>query len=83
MMLIKIVYSLVFNNERHSRDYYNLQLIQETCGDFPKSFLKKTSHYKQFFDKNYKLKGYEKFAKSCLTILLENIVAKAGALEEF
>ena len=46
-------------DSKHSRDYYHLQLIQETCGDFPKNFLKKTSHYRQFFDKNYKLKGYE------------------------
>jgi serine/threonine protein kinase len=47
-------------DSKHSRDYYHLQLIQETCGDFPKNFLKKTSYYRQFFDKNYKLKGYEK-----------------------
>jgi len=46
-------------DSKHSRDYYHLQLIHETCGDFPKSFLKKTKHYKQFFDSNYKLKGYE------------------------
>jgi len=46
-------------DSKHSRDYYHLQLIQETCGDFPKNFLKKTKHYKQFFDSNYKLKGYE------------------------
>ena len=46
-------------DSKHSRDYYHLQLIQETCGDFPKSFLKKTKHYKQFFDSNYKLKGYK------------------------
>ena len=46
-------------DSKHSRDYYHLQLIQETCGDFPKNFLKKTKYHKQFFDLNYKLKGYE------------------------
>jgi len=46
-------------DSKHSRDYYHLQLIQETCGDFPKNFLKKTKYHKQFFDSNYKLKGYE------------------------
>jgi serine/threonine protein kinase len=45
-------------DSKHSRDYYHLQLINETCGDFPASFLKKTSYYKQFFDSNYKLKGF-------------------------
>jgi serine/threonine protein kinase len=46
-------------DSKHSRDYYHLQLIQETCGDFSKNFLKKTRYYKQFFDQNYKLKGYK------------------------
>jgi serine/threonine protein kinase len=46
-------------DSKHSRDHYHLQLIQETCGDFPKNFLKKTSHYKKFFDSNFKLKDYE------------------------
>ena len=58
----KITGKLLFDpnkDSNYSRDYYHLQLIQETCGDFPKSFLKKTSYYKQFFDSNYKLKGYE------------------------
>ena len=43
----------------HSRDYYHLQLINETSGDFSPSFLKKTKFYKNFFDSNYKLKDYE------------------------
>jgi serine/threonine protein kinase len=46
-------------DSKHSRDYYHLQLIQETCGNFPKSFLKKTTYCKQFFDSNYKLKGLQ------------------------
>jgi len=46
-------------DSKHSRDYYHLQLIQETCGNFPKNFLKKTKYYKKFFDSNFKLKDYE------------------------
>lgn len=45
-------------DSKYSRDYYHLQLINETCGNFPTSFLKKTSYYKQFFDSNYKLKEF-------------------------
>jgi len=46
-------------DSKHSRDYYHLQLIQETCGNFPKNFLKKTKYYKKFFNSNFKLKDYE------------------------
>ena len=44
----------------HSRDYYHLCLINETCGEYSPSFLKKTKHYKKFFNSNYELKGYHK-----------------------
>jgi serine/threonine protein kinase len=40
-----------------SRDYYHLQLINDTCGNFPSSFLLKTKKYNNFF-KNYKLINY-------------------------
>jgi len=43
----------------HSRDYYHLKLINETCGDFPPSFLKKTRYYKNFFNSSNKLNEFE------------------------
>ncbi len=54
----KLLFDPIKDSE-HSRDYYHLQLINETCGDFSPSFLKKTKFYKKFFDSNYKLKDYE------------------------
>jgi serine/threonine protein kinase len=41
------------------RDYYHLCLINETCGDFPYYFLKKTKKYKLFFDSKYKIKNFD------------------------
>ena len=38
-------------DSNHSRDYYHLSLILDTCGDFPDSFLKKTKFYKNYFTK--------------------------------
>lgn len=43
----------------HTRDYYHLCLINDTCGDFPKNFLKTTKYYKKYFNSNYKIKDYE------------------------
>uniref|UniRef100_A0A6C0H813 non-specific serine/threonine protein kinase n=1 Tax=viral metagenome TaxID=1070528 RepID=A0A6C0H813_9ZZZZ len=40
------------------RDYYHLCLINETCGDFPYYFLKKTKKYKLFFDSKFKIKNF-------------------------
>jgi serine/threonine protein kinase len=36
----------------HSRDYYHLSLINDTCGNFPEHFLKKTKFYKNYFIKS-------------------------------
>lgn len=38
-----------------TRDYYHLKLINDTCGDFPESFLKTTRYYKNFFNNKCKL----------------------------
>lgn len=38
------------------RDAYHLKLINELCGDFSPSFLKKTTLWKKYFNSNYKLK---------------------------
>lgn len=38
-------------DSKRSRDYYHLCLINDTCGDFSIDFLKKTDHYKKFFDR--------------------------------
>lgn len=35
----------------HSRDYYHLALICDTCGYFPETFLKETKYYKNYFHK--------------------------------
>ena len=45
-------------DSKGSRDYYHLQLIQDTCGEFPSKCLKKTRYMKKFFDNNYKLIDY-------------------------
>ena len=47
-------------DSKYSRDYYHLSLINDTCGDFNKDFLKETKKYKEFFTSKYKLKDYEK-----------------------
>ena len=39
----------------YSRDYYHLCLINDTCGNFPSQFLKRTKHYKKFFNLNCKI----------------------------
>ncbi len=53
-------------DSKYSRDYYHLCLINETCGDFSSSFLKKTQHYKKFFDSKYKIIDYSKPVESRL-----------------
>ena len=42
-------------DSKHTRDYYHLYLINQTCGHFNKDFLKQTKYYKKFFDANCKL----------------------------
>ena len=39
----------------HSRDYYHLCLINDTCGKFTSSFLKKTKYYNEFFDSKFNI----------------------------
>ena len=40
----------------HSRDYYHLCLINQTCGNFSNTFLYNTKYYKKYFIKNKKNK---------------------------
>ena len=42
-------------DSKHSRDEYHLYWINSYCGDFPIDFLKKTKHWKKFFDNSGKL----------------------------
>ena len=42
-------------DSKHTRDYYHLYLINQTCGHFNKEFLKQTKYYKKFFDSKCKL----------------------------
>lgn len=44
-------------DSNYSRDYYHLSLINDTCGNFPYSFLKTTKKYTDFF-KNKRLYNY-------------------------
>ena len=44
---------------KHSRDYYHLQLISDTCGELESSFLKKTERYKEFYDTKFRLVDYQ------------------------
>ena len=45
-------------DSKGSRDYYHLCLINETCGNFPPNFLKKTKHYKDYFDSKFNIIDY-------------------------
>jgi len=52
--------SFLFNpgkDSKYSRDYYHLCLINDICGEFPSRFLKKTKHYKTFFNSNCTIKN--------------------------
>lgn len=42
-------------DSRHTRDYYHLHLINQTCGHFSKEFLKQTKYHKKFFDSKCRL----------------------------
>ena len=47
--------NLLFNpikDSKGSRDYYHLCLINDTCGIFPYTFIKKTERYNDFFSNN-------------------------------
>jgi serine/threonine protein kinase len=37
-------------DKKYTRDDYHLKLINESCGEFPKQFLKSTKLYKYYFD---------------------------------
>lgn len=54
-------------DSKYSRDYYHLCLINETCGDFSKKFLKKTKYYKDFFDSKLKIIDYSQPLSNRLT----------------
>jgi serine/threonine protein kinase len=49
------------NKDKHySRDYYHLCLLADTFGQFNPTFLKQTNRYKEFFNKKFVLKDYNK-----------------------
>jgi len=53
---------ILFDPEKcsnYSRDAYHLYHINRHMGDFPIGFLKKTKHWKNFFDSKGKLEGFE------------------------
>ena len=43
-------------DEKYSRDFHHLYLIEELIGRIPKDLIKKSPRRKEFFDKNYKLR---------------------------
>jgi serine/threonine protein kinase len=47
-------------DSKRSRDYYHLCLINDTCGNFPSHFLKKTKYYKNYFNSKHNIIDYEK-----------------------
>lgn len=46
-------------DSKHSRDYFHLCLINETCGKFPNDFLKKTKFYKNYFTSESNIIDYK------------------------
>ena len=60
-------------DSKHSRDYFHLCLINETCGDFPIHFLKKTKHYRNFFDSKFKIIDNNIFYDNRLNKKIENL----------
>lgn len=66
----------------HSRDYYHLCLINETCGKFPSNFLKKTKYYKDYFNSNseiidYSLSGDNRLNRKINEIELDDSTKKS------
>lgn len=66
----------------HSRDYYHLCLINETCGNFTNNFLEKTKFYKDFFDSESNIINHinklneklDKFDPECSKLLKDMLV---------
>jgi serine/threonine protein kinase len=64
-------------DKTYSRDDYHLKLINEACGEFPKSFLKSTKLHKYYFNKgqinmNKNLEYTNKIENKLKSILSEN-----------
>ena len=59
-------------DSKHSRDEYHLWWINSYCGDFPISFLKKTKHYKKFFNNSGKLLNMKLSNTSSIKELLQS-----------
>jgi serine/threonine-protein kinase SRPK3 len=57
----------------HSRDYFHLCLINETCGKFPIKFLKKTRYYKNYFDSTAKIIDYKVSDENRLITKINNL----------
>lgn len=77
---------LLFNpikDSRNSRDYYHLCLINETCGDFPISFIRKTKYYKNFFNSNGKIKDYKKPVENRLTSKINELNLTSDEKRDF
>lgn len=66
----------------HSRDYYHLSLICDTCGDFSESFIKKTKYYKNYFTKKVELIDYEYPDESRLDRKLNELNLDSSIIEQ-
>jgi len=67
---------LLFNPIKDSnfdRNYYHLCLINDTCGDFPLSFIKSTSRYKKYFNNKFLLIDHIKSTDDRLIKKLNNL----------
>ena len=68
----KLLFDPIKDSE-HSRDYYHLCLINETCGKFPSNFLKKTKFYKNYFDSDSNIIDYKVYEPDRLIRKINNI----------
>jgi len=68
----KLLFDPIKDSE-HSRDYYHLCLINETCGKFPSNFLKKTKFYKNYFDSDSNIIDYKIYESDRLIRKINNL----------
>jgi serine/threonine-protein kinase SRPK3 len=58
-------------DSKYSRNYYHLCLINNTCGDFPENFIKKTKYFNKYFTKDNKIIDFDKSSKNRLDTKLD------------
>ena len=69
-------------DSQNSRDYYHLCLINQTCGEFPSSFLLKTKFYKNFFNSKFKINNFKVEETNRLDRKLNNLSLSNNILDK-